>query len=32
MDDMVKKAHVIDNSHIRCVLVDLDKILHKGFI
>ena len=32
MDDTVKRAHVINNSHVTCVLGDFDKILHKGSI
>ena len=32
MDDMVKIAHVLNNSHVRCVVVAFDKSLHEGYI
>ena len=32
MDDMVKRAHAINNSHVRYVLGAFDKILHGGSI
>ena len=32
MNDTVKRAHVMNHSHGRCVVSTLDKILHKGSI
>ena len=32
MNDTVKRSHVMNHSHERCVVSTLDKILHKGSI
>ena len=32
MNDIVKRAHVMKNSHGRCVVGAHDKILHEGYI
>ena len=32
MNDTVKRAHVMNHSHGRCVVSTLDKILHKGYV
>ena len=32
MNDIGKRAHVLKHSHGRCVIGDLDKILHEGSI
>ena len=32
MNDIVKRAHVMKNSHGRCVVGAYDKILHEGYI
>ena len=32
MNDIWKISHAIKHSHGRCVLVDLDKISHEGYI
>ena len=32
MNDIGKRVHVLKNSHGRCVIGALDKILHEGFI
>ena len=32
MNDIWKIAHVLNNSHIRCVFGAFDKISHEGYI